>query len=203
MRTNYTNDREEDGRLALPVDPQRDHMQGPSTATLKLVEYADYECPYCGAADRVVKALQETLGNKLCYVFRNFPLTGVHPHAEQAAEAAEAAQGQGKFWEMHDLLFEHQDRLEDDDLVAYAQAIGLDIRRFISDLQTGAPTQRVREDFQSGVASGVNGTPSFFINELRYEGSYDYHSLLGVMDEILVHEERHHVHHHHDQHHNH
>ena len=153
-----------------------------------------------GAADRVVKALQETLGNNLCFVFRNFPLTDVHPHAEGAAEAAEAAQAQGKFWEMHDLLFEHQDRLEDDDLIAYAQSIGLDIRRFIGDLEAGAPARRVREDFQSGLQSGVNGTPSFFINEIRYEGSYDYQSLLEVMDEITANAEKHHVHQHHHHH---
>src|SRR5262249_21093289 len=118
----------------LPM-PDRDHIQGPMDAPIKLVEYGDYECPYCGEAYPVVKALQERLGNRLCFAFRNFPLANMHPHAEHAAEAAEAADEQKRFWDMHDLLYEHQDALEDDDLVQYASDLGLDARQLISEVQ--------------------------------------------------------------------
>src|SRR5262249_20913529 len=133
----------------------RDHIQGPIDAPIKLVEYGDYECPYCGAAYPVVKALQECLGSSLCFVFRNFPLTNMHPHAEHAAEAAEAAGEQGRFWEMHDLLYEHQDALEDDDLAQYASKLGLDAPGLISEVRAEAHLSRVREDFRSGARNGV------------------------------------------------
>jgi protein-disulfide isomerase len=157
--------------LTPPVS-ERDHTTGPADAPVTLVEYGDYECPYCGMAYRVVKSAQAELGNQLRFVFRNFPLAEAHPHARLAAEAAEAAAAQGKFWEMHDALFEHQDALEAEDIIGYAKSLGLDIARFGRDLKDSTYSKRVREDFRSGVKSGVNGTPTFFINGSRYEGSW-------------------------------
>lgn len=165
-------------KLTLP-DANRDHIQGPIGAAIALVEYGDYECPYCGAAYPLVKAIQKRLGDRLCFVFRNFPLANMHPHALHAAEAAEAAGAQGKFWEMHDTLFENQNALEDDDLAEYAEGLGLDARKLIDEVLTGVHAARVREDFQSGARGGVNGTPSFFINGVRYNGAPD--SLLAAL----------------------
>jgi formate-nitrite transporter family protein len=159
------------GQLTPPVSAQ-DHAAGPDDAPVTLVEYGDYECPYCGMAHPIVKRAQQELGNRLRLVFRNFPLAEAHPHARQAAQAAEAAAAQGKFWEMHDMLFEHQDALEPQDLVGYAQSLGLDITRFERDLEAGTYAKRVRDDFRSGVKSGVNGTPTFFVNGERYDGSW-------------------------------
>ena len=168
-------------RLAVPVS-KRDHIQGPFNAPLTLLEYGDYECPYCGQAYWAVKTVQQNLGQRLRFVFRNFPLTNVHPHAEHAAEAAEAAGVQGRFWEMHDALYENQDALEDEDLAEYAAAIGLEVERLLAEVEAGAHSRRIREDFMSGVRSGVNGTPSFFINDFRHDGGYDPESLLaGLM----------------------
>jgi protein-disulfide isomerase len=160
-----------DPRLTPPVS-ERDHSSGPEDAPVTLVEYGDYECPYCGMAYAVVKSAQRELGNQLRFVFRNFPLAEAHPHAKLAAEAAEAAAAQGKFWEMHDALFEHQDALEAEDIIGYAKSLGLDMAQFGRDLKDPKYTKRVREDFRSGVRSGVNGTPTFFINGNRYEGSW-------------------------------
>jgi protein-disulfide isomerase len=170
--------------LKPPVGP-KDHMQGPPDAPVTLVEYGDYECPYCGEAYPVVKALQERLGDQMCFVFRNFPLTQVHPHAEEAAEAAEAAGAQGKFWEMHDLLYENQDALEPEDLVQYARALKLDLKRFVLEMREHVYVERVREDFRSGVRSGVNGTPTFFINGARHDGPFDLGSLLAAIEEAV------------------
>jgi protein-disulfide isomerase len=169
-------------RLTPPVS-ERDHVIGPPLAAVTLVEYGDYECPYCGAAHPIVKEVRRRLGNGLRFVFRHFPLTRVHPHAERAAEAAEAAgaQGAAKFWRMHDQLFEHQDALEDQHLVMYASEIGLDLELFTRDLRSGVHLPRVREDFLSGVRSGVNGTPTFFINGRRHDGGFDLQSLLGAV----------------------
>ncbi len=169
-------------RLALPVS-RRDHIQGRLNAPITLVEYGDYECPYCGAAHPVVKAVQQALGGRLCFAFRNFPLVNMHPHAEHASEAAESAGAQERFWEMHDTLYENQDALEDEDLAEYATALGLDARRLMAEVLSGSYHTRIREDFISGVRSGVNGTPSFFINGLRYDGSYDYEPLLAALTE--------------------
>jgi protein-disulfide isomerase len=166
--------------LTPPVG-DRDHVIGPRTAPVTLVEYGDYECPYCGAAHPVVKEVRRRLGNSLRFAFRHFPLTRVHPHAQHAAEAAEAAGAQGKFWQMHDQLFEHQEALDDADLLLYAAAIGLDLDRFLNELETGVHAARVREDFLSGVRSGVNGTPTFFINGRRHEGASDVQTLLAVI----------------------
>ena len=170
--------------LKPPVGP-KDHMQGPPDAPVTLVEYGDYECPYCGEAYPVVKALQERLGDQMCFVFRNFPLTQVHPHAEEAAEAAEAAGAQGKFWQMHDLLYENQDALEPEDLVQYARALKLDLPRFVLEMREHVYVERVREDFRSGVRSGVNGTPTFFINGARHDGPFDLGSLLAAIEEAV------------------
>jgi protein-disulfide isomerase len=171
-------------KLKPPVGAN-DHVQGSAKAPVTLVEYGDYECPYCGEAYSVVKALQERLGDQMRFVFRNFPLAQAHPHAEHAAEAAEAAAAQGKFWEMHDMLYENQDALEDEDLVRYARALHLDVPRFVKEMEAGIYTERVREDFRSGVRSGVNGTPSFFINGARHDGAYDLASLLAAIEEAV------------------
>ncbi|MGH7463883.1 MAG: DsbA family protein [Longimicrobiales bacterium] len=159
------------GNLKPEVGPD-DHAAGPDDAPVTLVEYGDFECPYCGRAHPIVHAIREQLGAELRFVFRHFPMTEVHPHAQHAAEAAEAAAEQGRFWEMHDALFSHQRQLDDDDLIRYGQEIGLDTRRVQAELEAGAYTQRVRDDFRSGVRSGVNGTPTFFLNGHRFDGDW-------------------------------
>jgi protein-disulfide isomerase len=158
--------------LTVPVSVDRDHVVGRADAPAILVQYGDYECPYCGEAYPIVKEVQRKMGDRLLFVFRNFPISTSHPHAEQAAEAAEAAGAQGKFWEMHDLLYERQAHLTDQDLHAYAGELGLDVERFDGDLSTHAYAPRVHEDFLSGVRSGVNGTPTFFVNGVRFEGDW-------------------------------
>jgi protein-disulfide isomerase len=168
--------------LTLPVSEDRDHVQGPADAAVTLVEYGDYECPYCGAAYPIIKEVQERMGDRLRFVFRNFPITTSHPHAEQAAEAAEAAAAQGRFWEMHDLLYENQQRLEDGDLRAYAEQLGLELEPFEQELGEHVHAERVREDFMSGVRSGVNGTPTFYINGLRHDDSYELETLLAALE---------------------
>jgi len=168
--------------LAVPVDEDRDHIQGPADAPVTLVEYGDYECPYCGAAYPIVKELQGRMGERLRFVFRNFPITTSHPHAELAAEAAEAAAAQSGFWEMHDLLYENQRRLTDQDLHAYAEQLGLDLDLFDRELAEHVHAPRVREDFMSGVRSGVNGTPSFYVNGARHDDSYDLETLLAALE---------------------
>ena len=168
--------------LTVPVSEDRDHIQGPADAAVTLVEYGDFECPYCGGAYPIIKEVQARMGDRLRFVFRNFPISTSHPHAEQAAEAAEAAAGQGRFWQMHDLLFENQRRLRDQDLRAYAEQAGLDLQQFDTELAEHVHAARVREDFMSGVRSGVNGTPTFFINGVRYDGSYEVEALLAALD---------------------
>ena len=170
--------------LALPVG-DRDHAQGPANAPVTLVEYGDYECPYCGQAYPIVKAVQKTLGSRLRFVFRNSPLSEAHPNASNAAEAAEAAGAQGKFWEMHDALFEHQDALRLPDLVALATGLGLDSDRLAAELNSHAHAARVREDFMSGVRSGVNGTPTFFINGQRHDGSWYHKDLVAAVEAAI------------------
>jgi protein-disulfide isomerase len=168
-------------RLTSPVS-EVDHRAGPDDAPVTLVEYGDYECPYCGSAHSIVLAVRERMGPRLRFVFRHFPLSEVHPHALHAAEAAEAAADQGKFWVMHDALFEHQEALEDTDLIRYAQALGLDAERVQRELASGVHEPRVREQFRSGVRSGVNGTPTFFINGVRYDESWDADTLLAALE---------------------
>lgn len=163
-------------KLILPVG-ERDHVQGPPTAPVTLVEYGDYECPYCGQAYPIVKLLQQRLGPELRFVFRNFPLRQSHPHAEAAAEAAEAAGAQARFWEMHDLLYENQTDLGHASLIRYARKVVPDLERWIDDVEHQAFARRIAGDFSSGVRSGVNGTPTFFIDGLRFDGAYDLETL--------------------------
>jgi protein-disulfide isomerase len=167
-------------RLVLPVG-ERDHVQGPANAPVTLVEYGDYECPFCGRAHPIVQAVQERLGRRMRFVFRHFPLTEIHPRALPAAEAAEAAGRQGRFWEMHDLLYENQPALDDPDLLRYAQHLGLDLPRFVSEVAEHVHEPRIREDFMSGVRSGVNGTPTFFINGIRHDGPWDVDTLSDAL----------------------
>jgi protein-disulfide isomerase len=157
-------------RLTLPVG-DRDHIEGSSLAPLVLVEYGDYQCPYCGAAYPIIKRVQHELGTRLRFVFRNFPITNAHPMAQWAAETAEAAAVQGKFWEVHDLLFENQQSLGDETLLdRSAKKLKLDPARIRREVAEHVHLPRVEEDYMSGIRSGVNGTPTFFINGLRYDG---------------------------------
>ena len=165
--------------LALPVS-ERDHIGGGVNAFVTLVEYGDFECPDCGAAYPIVKELQKRMGEQLRFVFRNYPLPQ-HEHAASAAEAAEAAGAQGKFWEMHDLLFEHQDELDRHHLQTYARNLGLDIERFEHDLARHTYADHIEEDIESGDESGVEGTPTFFINDVRYEQPYDLETLQSAL----------------------
>jgi protein-disulfide isomerase len=167
-------------KLAVPVN-ERDHIQGPADAPVTLVEYGDFECPYCAAAHVIVKKVREIMADQLRFVFRHFPLTQIHPHAEAAAEASEAAGAQGHFWEMHDVLYENQPKLDPPHLLLFAEELGLDIKRFVRELQEEVYRERVRGDFLSGVRSGVNGTPSFFINGVRYDGSWDLAPLVEAL----------------------
>ena len=166
--------------LSIPVN-KRDHAQGPETASVTLVEYGDFECPHCAAAHVILKQIRKRMGDKLRFVFRHFPLTQIHPHAESAAEASEAANALGQFWEMHDLLFENQPKLNSSNLLMFAKQVGLDTERFARELGEGAYRERVRADFLSGVRSGVNGTPAFFINGVRYDGSWDMEPLVAAL----------------------
>jgi protein-disulfide isomerase len=172
----------ESATLTPPVS-ERDHLQGLADARLTLVEYGDYQCPYCGAAFPVIKDLQNALGKELRFVFRNFPLTQSHPYALIAAEAAEAAGVLGKFWEMHDLLYENQPLLEPDILPSLAEQAGLDREKFGTAMKRQEVARRIKEDRRSGIASGVNGTPCFFINGTRYDDLPDYESLLEALKE--------------------
>ncbi|PYI82116.1 MAG: disulfide bond formation protein DsbA [Verrucomicrobia bacterium] len=166
--------------LKLP-DSERDHVQGTIDAPIALLEYGDYECPFCSEVQPIVKEIQRRLGDDLCFAFRHFPLTNVHPHAEHAAEAAEAAAEQRSFWAMHETLFANQDALDDEALAEYAAALGLNAKRLIQEVISGAHAQRVREDFNSGVRAGVNGTPSLFINGQRYDGARGLEPLLAAV----------------------
>ena len=158
-------------RLAVPVTPERDHIEGALKAALTLVEYGDYQCPYCGAAYPEVKKAQKELGSELRFVFRNFPLTNIHDHAMNAAETAEAASAQGKFWPMHDFLYEHQATLGDPSVVlAYAKKLGLDGQKFEREIAQHVYQKRIKDDFMGGVRSGVNGTPTFYVNGVRHDG---------------------------------
>jgi protein-disulfide isomerase len=172
-------------KLAPPVSNKRDHIQGPDTVPATLVEFGDYECPYCGQAYPIIKEIQKYLGNNLRFVFRNFPLTQIHPHAQHAAEAAEAAGAQNKFWEMHDYLYEYQQALDDKNLEKYAGILGLGMVKFKDDFYKHVYASRVREDFLSGVRSGVNGTPSFFLNGIHYNNSWDYEILSETLVSII------------------
>ncbi len=172
--------------LDPPVDPGRDHARGNPDAPAVLVVYGDYECPYSRRAAQEIGLVRRRFDEgRLLVAFRQFPLDK-HPHARAAAEAAEAAARQGRFWEMHDALYAHSRALEDDDLRAYAADIGLDVERFEDDLAGGAPAARVEEDLASGAASGVHGTPTLFVNGRRYSGFYDAETLADVLDEAAA-----------------
>lgn len=171
--------------LARPAG-RDDHMQGPENAPAILVEYGDFECPYCGSAYPVIKEVQHRLGDRLCFAFRHFPMTRIHPHAMQAAEAAEAAGAQGRFWEMHDLLYEHQDALDIEDLKRYAADLKLDTARFDRELDGHVYEDRIRKEFMEGVRSGVNGTPAFFIGGVRYDGPPELEEMLKAIEESIV-----------------
>jgi Na+/H+ antiporter NhaA len=166
--------------LAEPVDPERDHIRGPVDAPVTVVEYGDFECPYCGQAEPVIRELLRDFGD-VAYVWRHLPLNDVHARAQQAAEAAEAAANQGAFWEMHDLLLEHQDALAIEDLIGYADDLGLEAERFEEDLRTRDGGRRIAEDVDSADLSGVSGTPTFFINGLRHYGAYDIATLKSAV----------------------
>ena len=166
--------------LAVPVDPDRDHIRGPERAPVTVVEYGDFECPYCGQAEPIVRELLSDFGD-VRYVFRHLPLNDVHPHAQLAAEGAEAADRQGKFWEMHDVLMEHQGALTARDLIQYAADLGLNTARFTEDLRKHAGAARVAEDVDSADLSAVSGTPTFFINGKRHYGAYD----IGTLSEAV------------------
>jgi protein-disulfide isomerase len=165
--------------LAVPVDPARDHIRGPATASVTMVEYGDFECPNCGQAEAVVRDL--LADDDIRYVWRHLPLTDVHPQAELAAEASEAAAAQGKFWEMHDLLLTRQDRLRATDLLQYADELGLDRDRFHDQLKRHVFAGRVAQDVESADLSGVSGTPTFFINGQRHYGAYDIQTLTAAV----------------------
>jgi Na+/H+ antiporter NhaA len=171
--------------LAKPVDFDRDHIRGPKGARVTLLEYGDYECIYCGRAENTVRALLERFDDELTYVWRHLPLQDVHPRAQLASEAAEAAAAQGKFWEMHDLMIGHQSDIEIRDLRRYAKEIGLDLDRFWEDLRSRDFAERVAEDVESADESMVTGTPSFFINGRRHEGAYDIDTLTAKVRKIL------------------
>ena len=171
-------------QLKPPVGPD-DHAQGPRDAPVTLLEYGDFQCPYCGMAHREIQAVQQALGDALCFVFRHFPLSQAHPHAQRAAEFAEAAASIGRFWEMHDLLFENQHALDDRSLVAYAIQLGFDVNLIDAALR-GDFAAKVRSDFTSGVRSGVNGTPCLFINGVRHDGPADARSVLWAIRELAA-----------------
>ena len=163
--------------LSDPVDTERDHVQGAPSAPITLIQYGDYECPYTRMSRHSVHALQQELGDTLRFVFRHFPLAEIHPHARAASAAAEAAAAQGQFWTMHEYLFEHQKALTDADLRHYAAELGLDLERFERDRQSREVSERIDRDLASGERSGVEGTPTFFINGRRHDGPFDLDSL--------------------------
>jgi len=169
-----------------PIVGNQDHSWGNPMANVEVVEYGDYECPYCGRAYTIVKRIKSELGDSIRFVFRNFPLTKIHPHAFMAALATEAASRHGKFWEMHDLVFENQRRLTDERINLLAHQLGLDPDRFKHDLQDAVLIDKVKFDFDSGIRSGVNRTPTFFINGEKYEGNWDNDQLVEHLRDLVA-----------------
>jgi protein-disulfide isomerase len=169
--------------LKPPVNDQ-DHIKGNPESPVVLVEYGDFQCPHCGAAYPILKQLEKTFKNKLALVFRHFPLAEIHPFAQAAAVASEAAANQGKFWEMHDLIFENQDLLSLELLLRLAEALKLNMKTFQHDLKDPKLFAKMEANFESGIVSGVNGTPSFYINGHKYNGSYDYESLAHAISQV-------------------
>jgi protein-disulfide isomerase len=170
--------------LKVPVAPA-DHILGEEEAAVTLVEYGDYECPHCGHAHPIVQAVRKHFGKQLRFVFRNFPLTEIHPHAEMAAEAAEFAGAKDRFWEMHDGIFENQSRLGGRVLAELAVGLGLSSEDLTAALESHEYLPRIKSDFLGGVRSGVNGTPTFFINGVRYDGAAEFEELVEAIDEQL------------------
>jgi len=166
-------------RLLVPISEQ-DHIQGLASASVVLVEYGDYQCPTCGEAHQLIKAIQQQL-NDLCFVFRHFPQPQIHPYAQRAAEAAQAAAAQGQFWQMHDILFTHQQELGNDHLVEYANNLGLDIPQFLQDISSQVHIERINQDIESGLHSGVTAAPALFINEIRYIGRWNIDQLMAAI----------------------
>ncbi|HEV3186466.1 MAG TPA: thioredoxin domain-containing protein [Acidimicrobiales bacterium] len=171
-------------QLVVPVGPN-DHVEGPEDAAITIVEYGDFQCPYCGQAYPIVKRLQSDFGDSLRLVFRNMPLTNVHPQAELAAETAEAVGLQGKFWPMHDVLFENQQDLSGPAILRYVEDVGADLSQVANALNDGVVQKRVKDDVESGIRSGVNGTPTFFVNGERYDGSWDYDNFHAFLEDLL------------------
>jgi protein-disulfide isomerase len=172
-------------RLAAPINDE-DHVLGPDTAPVTLVEYGEHQCPYCGMAHTIIKELLQARPDKVRYVFRHFPLTNIHPYAEVAAEAAEAATARQRFWQMHNWLFEHQDQLDPVGLTAGIEAVGLPVDEVIQEVNDHIYLDRIRRDFVSGARSGVNGTPTFFVNGVRHDGGYSLPELLTAVDEAAA-----------------
>jgi len=168
-------------RLRVPVS-ERDHVRGPAHALVTLVEYGDFQCPFCGEAFWVLREVERRFAADLQFVYRHFPLAEIHPYAPLAAEASEAAAAQGKFWEMRELLFQNQPDFEVEALLAYATALDLDVEGFAEDLANERFADRIRHDFMGGVRSGVNGTPCLFINDVRYDGRVDEIDLSDAID---------------------
>jgi len=172
-------------KLTVPITAE-DHVQGPEDADVTVVEYGDYECPHCGRAYPIVQQVQKKFGEQLRFAFRNFPLGQMHPHAEAAAEVAEFAGVHGKFWEMHDQLFENQEHLGEGLFLALAKELRLSTSAMRQALEQKTFQTRVRADFTSGIQSGVNGTPTFFINGLRHNGSFDFDALVSAIQQAMI-----------------
>jgi len=173
-------------KVLIPAVNSIDHIFGNPAAPIELVEYGDYECPYCGRAYPIVKSIQQKLGDEIKFVFRNFPLSKIHPNAFSAAVATEAAALQNRFWEMHDIIFENQKLLEDDFILLYASRLDLDLVRFNEDIQQKSLAKKVEKDFDSGIRSGVNRTPTFFINGAKYEGEWTGDQLFQYLKGLLT-----------------
>ena len=174
----------EHGRVSISVGPD-DHSRGPLDAKLTVVEYGDYQCPYCGQAHPIVERMRTAFADSMRLIFRNLPLVDVHPHAEAAAEIAEAVGEQGKFWEIHDTIYENQHDLSDAALLGYVEQVGADVDKVKSDIADGGPRQRVEADFEGAIRSGANGTPTFFVNGLRYDGSWLYEPFFEYLTQVL------------------
>ncbi len=172
-------------KLIVPVSIGLDHIRGSVNAPVTIVEYGDFECPYTGMAYPIVKEIIKQFGDKIYFVYRNFPLNDIHPHAQHAAEAAEAAAAQDKFWQMHDYLFEHQKALDDNHLLEYAQKVGLNVDRFKKEMSGHVYAPLINKSLKSGIDSGVEGTPTFFVSGERYEGSWDLDTLSSFLKESL------------------
>ena len=170
--------------LSIPVGPD-DHSRGPLDAKLTVVEYGDYQCPYCGQAYPIVEQLLSTFADSMRLIFRNLPLADMHPHAEAAAEMAEAVALQGKFWEIHDALYENQRDLSDASIRRYVEGVGADVDEATKAVAGGGPRQRVETDFEGAIRSGANGTPTFFVNGVRYDGSWMYEPFSEYLSELL------------------